>query len=111
LQPFSWTVLFGVFSGDFLGVLLGGFPGAFFGQLVLMTSWSRLASAMVFLVVATIGALGLFGDGSAGFGRSTLLVGVIAVAAALVLAAVIAKAPSGEPPRSHRPFRQMRGCC
>lgn len=59
-----------------------------------MTLWSRLASAMVFLVVATICALGLFGDGFAGFGRATLVVGVIAIAVALVLAAVIAKFPS-----------------
>jgi PAS domain S-box-containing protein len=45
---------------------------------------------MVFLVVATICALGLFADGLAGFGRATLAVGAIAIAVALVLAAAIA---------------------
>ena len=59
-----------------------------------MTLWSRLASAMVFLVVATICALGLFGDGLAGFGRATLVVGVLAILAALVLAAAIARSLS-----------------
>jgi PAS domain S-box-containing protein len=48
---------------------------------------------MVFLVVATIGALGLFGDVS--FGRATLAVGVIAIAVALVLATAIARSLSG----------------
>src|SRR4051812_29978271 len=57
-----------------------------------MTLWSRLASAMVFLVVATICALGLFGDG---FGRATLVVGAVAVAVALALAAAIARSLSG----------------
>jgi PAS domain S-box-containing protein len=45
---------------------------------------------MVLLVVATIGALGMFGDGFAGFGRATLVVGAIAIVVALVLAAAIA---------------------
>jgi PAS domain S-box-containing protein len=49
---------------------------------------------MVLLVVATICALGLFGDGPAGFGRATLVVGAIAVVAALVLAAAIARSLS-----------------
>ncbi|WP_249165186.1 PAS domain-containing sensor histidine kinase [Bradyrhizobium sp. AUGA SZCCT0431] len=52
-----------------------------------MTLWSRLAFAMVFLVVGTICALALFGDG---FGRATFIVGVIAILVALVLAAAIA---------------------
>jgi PAS domain S-box-containing protein len=50
---------------------------------------------MVFLVVATICALGLFVDGLAGFGRATLAVGVIAFAVALVLATAIARSLSG----------------
>jgi len=65
-----------------------------------MTLWSRLASAMVFPVVATICALALFGDGLAGFGRTTLVVGAIAVVVALVLAAAIARSLS-------RPLTQM----
>jgi PAS domain S-box-containing protein len=65
-----------------------------------MTLWSRLASAMVFLVVATICALGLFGDGFAGFGRSALAAGTIAIVVALVLAAAIARSLS-------RPLTQM----
>ncbi|WP_249151106.1 PAS domain S-box protein [Bradyrhizobium sp. JYMT SZCCT0180] len=52
-----------------------------------MTLWSRLAFAMVFLVVGTICALAVFGDG---FGRATLVVGAIAILLALVLAAAIA---------------------
>ena len=63
-----------------------------------MTLWSRLASAMVFLVVATICALALFGDGFAlarrlSSARSTIL-------AALVLAAAVARSLS-------RPLTQM----
>ena len=52
-----------------------------------MTLRSRLAFAMVFLVVGTICALAVFGDG---FGRATLVVGAIAILLALVLAAAIA---------------------
>ncbi|MGE9010503.1 PAS domain S-box protein [Leptospira interrogans] len=52
-----------------------------------MTLRSRLAFAMVFLVVGTIYALAVFGDG---FGRATLVVGAIAILLALVLAAAIA---------------------
>jgi len=100
--------LFGVLCGDFprdflddfLGDFPDGFPDGFLGQLVVMTLWSRLASAMVFLVVGTICALGLFGDGFAGFGRTTLVVGAIAIVVALVLAAVIARSLS-------RPLTQM----
>jgi nitrogen fixation/metabolism regulation signal transduction histidine kinase len=55
---------------------------------------------MVFLVVATICALDLFGDGLAGFGRTTFVVGAIAVVAALVLAAAMARSVS-------RPLTQM----
>jgi len=65
-----------------------------------MTLWSRLASAMVFLVVATICALGLFGDGFARLGGATLVVGAIAIVVALVLAAAIARSLS-------RPLTQM----
>jgi len=49
---------------------------------------------MVLLVVGTIAALGLFGDGLAGFGRTTLVVGAIAIAVALLLAAAIARSLS-----------------
>ena len=49
---------------------------------------------MVLLVVATICALGLFGDGFAGFGRATLVVGAVAIVVALVLAAAMAWAHS-----------------
>ncbi|WP_249127748.1 PAS domain-containing sensor histidine kinase [Bradyrhizobium sp. AUGA SZCCT0169] len=52
-----------------------------------MTLRSRLAFAMVFLVVGTVCALALFGDG---FGRATLVVGAIAILLALVLGAAIA---------------------
>ncbi|MET3838520.1 PAS domain S-box protein [Bradyrhizobium sp. OAE829] len=52
-----------------------------------MTLRSRLAFAMVFLVVGTICALAVFGDA---FGRATLGVGAIAILLALVLAAAIA---------------------
>ncbi|WP_249135843.1 MULTISPECIES: PAS domain-containing sensor histidine kinase [unclassified Bradyrhizobium] len=52
-----------------------------------MTLRSRLAFAMVFLVVGTICALAVFGDG---FGRAAFIVGVIAILVALVLAAAIA---------------------
>jgi PAS domain S-box-containing protein len=55
---------------------------------------------MVFLVVGTICALGLFGDGFAGFGRTTLVVAVVAIVVALVLAAAIARSLS-------RPLTQM----
>lgn len=49
---------------------------------------------MVLLVVATICALGLFGDGFAGFGHATLVVGAIAIVVALVLAAAVARSLS-----------------
>ena len=98
LLSFSWAVLFGVspavflsfFLTIFLTIFVGGSPGAFLGQLVVMTLWSRLASAMVLLVVATICALGLVGDGFAGFGVATLAVAALAMVVALVLAAAIA---------------------
>ena len=45
---------------------------------------------MVFLVVGTICALGLFGAGFASFGRATLVVGAVAVVASLLLAAAVA---------------------
>ncbi|WP_436213376.1 PAS domain S-box protein [Bradyrhizobium sp. LjRoot220] len=60
-----------------------------------MTLWRRLALAMVFLVVGTICALALFGNGFAGFGRATLVVAVIAILVALVLAATTARSLSG----------------
>src|SRR4051812_7731530 len=65
-----------------------------------MTLWSRLASAMVILVVATVCALGLFGNGPGGNGRATLAVGAIAIAVALVLAAALARSLS-------RPLTQL----
>jgi PAS domain S-box-containing protein len=55
---------------------------------------------MVILVVATICALGLFGDGQAGPGRATFVVGAIAIGVALVLAAVLARSLS-------RPLTQL----
>jgi PAS domain S-box-containing protein len=57
---------------------------------------------MVFLVVATICALGLFGDGFAGFGRVALAVGMIAIVVALVLAAAIARSVSRQPTQMSR---------
>src|SRR5258708_6133614 len=65
-----------------------------------MTLWSRLASAMVLLVVATIGMLGLFNHGFAGLERTTLAGGAIAVLLAVALAAVITRSLS-------RPLTQM----
>ena len=67
-----------------------------------MTLWSRLASAMVLLVVATIGVLGLFnhGFGFVGLGRTALAAGLIGVLLALALAAGIARSLS-------RPLTQM----
>lgn len=64
-----------------------------------MTVRSRLASAMVLLVVATIGVLGLF-NGLAGLGRATLAAGAIAVLLAIALAAAVARSLS-------RPLVQM----
>jgi PAS domain S-box-containing protein len=49
---------------------------------------------MVILIVATICALGLFGDGPAGPGRATLVVGAIAIVVALVLATSLARSLS-----------------
>jgi PAS domain S-box-containing protein len=65
-----------------------------------MTLWSRLASAMVLLVVATIGVLGLFNHGFVGLGRTALAAGLIGVLLALALAAGIARSLS-------RPLTQM----
>jgi PAS domain S-box-containing protein len=65
-----------------------------------MTLWSRLASAMVLLVGATIGVLGLFNHGFAGVERTTIAAGAIAVLLAVALAAVIARLLS-------RPLTQM----
>jgi PAS domain S-box-containing protein len=65
-----------------------------------MTLWSRLASAMALLVVATIGVLGLFNNGFAGLERTMLAAGAIAVLFAAALAAVIARSLS-------RPLTQM----
>lgn len=65
-----------------------------------MTLWSRLASAMVLLVVATIGVLGLFNHGFAGLERATLGAGAIAVLLAAALAAAMARSLS-------RPLTQM----
>ena len=65
-----------------------------------MTLRSRLAFAMVFLVVGTICALAVFGDG---FGRATLVVGAIAILLALVLAA--ANDPGGR-----RAVARQAGC-
>ena len=59
-----------------------------------MSLWSRLASAMVLLVVATIGALGLFNNGFAGLERASLAAGAIAVLLAAALAARIARSLS-----------------
>jgi PAS domain S-box-containing protein len=65
-----------------------------------MTLWSRLASAMVLLVVATLGALGLFNHGFAGLERAVLAAGAIAVLLAVALAAVITRSLT-------RPLTQM----
>ena len=65
-----------------------------------MTLWSRLALAMVLLVVATIGVLGLFNNGFAGLDRTTLAAGAIAVLLGVGLAAGIARSLS-------RPLTQM----
>jgi PAS domain S-box-containing protein len=59
-----------------------------------MTLWSRLASAMVLLVAATIGVLGLFNHGFAGLGGAALAAGATAVVLALALAAGIARSLS-----------------
>ena len=69
---------------------------------------------MVLLVVATICALGLFGDGFAGFGRATLVVGAIAIVVALVLAAAIAWSLSRQLTQMtravERPVARRAGC-
>lgn len=72
----------------------------FFGQWVVMSLWGRLALAMVFLVVATICALGLFNQGFSAVSRSALAGGAIAVLLALVLALAIARSLT-------RPLTQM----
>jgi PAS domain S-box-containing protein len=72
-----------------------------------MTLWSRLASAMVLLVVATICMLGLFNDGFAGLGRATLAAGAIAVVLALALASGIARSMSQPLTRMTRPVEGL----
>src|SRR5258708_37262197 len=67
-----------------------------------MSLWTRLASAMVLLVVATIGALGVFNHGFAGLERATLAAGAIAILLAAALAAGIARSLS-------RPLTQITG--
>jgi len=61
-----------------------------------MTLWSRLASAMVLLVAATVCALGLFSNGLAGLGGATLAAGAVALGIALALATGIARSLSRE---------------
>jgi PAS domain S-box-containing protein len=61
-----------------------------------MTLWSRLASAMVLLVAATVCVLGLFSNGLAGLGGATLAAGAVALGIALALATGIARSLSRE---------------
>src|SRR4029079_11281542 len=61
-----------------------------------MTLWSRLASAMVLLVAATVCVLGLFSNGLAGLGGATLAAGGFALGIAFALATGIARSLSRE---------------
>ena len=65
-----------------------------------MTLWGRLALAMVFLVVATTCALGVFASGFSAFSPPVLAAGALAVVLALVLAVWVAGSLS-------RPLNQM----
>jgi PAS domain S-box-containing protein len=65
-----------------------------------MTLFSRLASAMVLLVAATLGVLALFNHGFAGLERAMLAAGAIAIVLAVAFAIVIARSLS-------RPLTQM----